>query len=146
MEKLEAQAAVKPQPKLQHATAAYLEFLHLGGTIRFDEFSGKLLRTYLDRGRPILTGLSATYLYRAVRERPADMVDDDLRGEPVGHFVILSGYDRRTRSVLVTDPEHPNLLSAQHTYPVSIDRLMGAILLGTLTYDANLLSLEPAEG
>jgi hypothetical protein len=33
-----------------------------------------------------------------------------------------------------------------HYYTIGMQRLLGAILLGVLTYDANLLVLEPPEG
>jgi len=42
-----------------------------------------LLRRFLNRGTPVITGLSATYLYRAPREVAETNVDDDIRGEPV---------------------------------------------------------------
>lgn len=144
-EKLAAQAVVRREPKRRRAISAYVEFLDLGGSIRLGELSGRLLRRYLDRGLPILTGLSATYLYQRPREL-ADGVDDDLRGEPAGHFVVLCGYDRSTRKVLVADPLHPNELSHVGTYEVGIDRLIGAIFLGVLSYDANLLIIEPKAG
>jgi hypothetical protein len=68
---------------------------------------------------------------------------DDVHGEPAGHFVVLCGYDRATRSVLVADPQAPNPMAPTHQYPVNIDRLVCSILLGNLTYDDNLLLLTP---
>jgi hypothetical protein len=78
-----------------------------------------------------------------MRERDADQVPDDVYGDPVGHFVVLTGYVPESRLVYVSDPLHPNPLSATHTYPVPIQRVVGAIYLGALTHDANLLILEP---
>ncbi|MBZ0114821.1 MAG: C39 family peptidase [Thermoanaerobaculia bacterium] len=144
-EKLDAQGALRRDAKRRAAIAAYIRFLDQGGSIAFEELSGRLLRRYLDRRRPILAGLSATYLYRSAREISHSSEQDDLRGEPVGHFVVLCGYDRATRTVLVADPEHPNPLAPEGTYAVGIDRLIASILLGALTYDANLLILEPPE-
>jgi hypothetical protein len=141
-EKLAAQALVRREAKRRRAISAYVEFLDLGGSIRLGELSGRLLRRYLDRGLPLLTGLSATYLYHRAREMP-DGADDDLRGEPAGHFVVLCGYDRAARKVLVADPLHPNELSDEGSYEVGLDRLIGAIFLGVLSYDANLLIIEP---
>ena len=69
--------------------------------------------------------------------------DDDIRGRPAGHFVVLCGYDKETREVLVADPLLKNPLSGTHSYAVSIERVLGAVLLGILTYDANLLIIEP---
>lgn len=130
--------------KLRLAAEAYTEFLERGGDLRFADLSPRLLHRLLDRELPVLTGLSATYLYRAAREVAATGEYDDVRGEPAGHFVVLCGYDARARKVLVADPLHPNPLAESRIYPVSVDRLTTAILLGVLTYDANLLQLEPA--
>ena len=55
----------------------------------------------------------------------------------------MCGYDKETREVLVADPLQKNPLSETNQYIVSIDRVIGAILLGILTYDANLLIIEP---
>ena len=122
---------------------AYLEFLDLGGTLRLVDLSPTLLRRWLRRGVPILTGLSSTYLYRRSREYGPDDDDDDVRGEPQGHFVVLCGYRRDKRTVLVADPfrEHP--MAPETHYEVALERVQGAILLGVLTHDANLLMIEP---
>lgn len=144
-ERLQKRArACRGRPKLRVATEAYADFVGAGGHVEFGDLCPKLLRDALRRRVPILTGLSATYLYREARQRVEDDVPDDVAGDPVGHFVVLTGYDPRRRTVLVTDPMHPNPLSEQHTYPVAIDRLVGAIYLGVLTYDANLVLIEPA--
>ena len=68
---------------------------------------------------------------------------DDLAGEPSGHFVVLAGYDKETRRVQVADPLKENPMGEGQTYWVDIDRLICAIMLGILTYDANLLILQP---
>ncbi|HEX4148600.1 MAG TPA: hypothetical protein VHY20_06420, partial [Pirellulales bacterium] len=68
---------------------------------------------------------------------------DDVRGMPSGHFVVLCGYDNNARQVLVADPLGSNPVSASNPYAVSIDRVICAILLGIVTYDANLLIIEP---
>jgi len=121
-------------------TAAYDA---LGRELRYRDLSPGLLREYLARGNPVLTGLSATYLYGSVRERGLEY--DDVGGDPVGHFVVLSGYDREKREVLVADPLKDNPPFGSHYYTVGLDRLVGAILLGIVTYDANLLILRPRE-
>ena len=136
------QVRVKRIPKLQTATEAYLDFLRLGGKIEMQDLTNELIRKYLNRSTPILTGLSATYLYQEKREL-ADSTPDDIRGWPTGHFVILCGYDRRRREVLIADPLHPNPMAPVQRYHVSIDRVKCAILLGVMTYDANLLIIEP---
>ena len=142
-EKLKAQAAIKNDAKLSFATQGYLEFLERGGTLLFEDLTIGLIRNFLKKSIPILTGLSSTYLYRSVRENPDNDIDDNIAGNPTGHFVVLSGYDKEKREVLVADPYKKNLVSGDHYYMVSIARLLGAVLLGILTHDANLLVIEP---
>jgi hypothetical protein len=144
--KLTAQArcAEKQDPRLAAFMQGYDEFLALGGVVRLEDLTAHLVRKYLTRGRPILTGLSATYLHRTSREFGPLGAADDIRGQPQGHFVVLCGYDRETRQVLVADPLLPNPLSAIHIYPVGIERVLAAILLGIVTHDADLLILEPS--
>ncbi|NUP88989.1 MAG: hypothetical protein HUU25_04110 [Candidatus Sumerlaeia bacterium] len=143
--RLEAQVAAKSDPKVKLASETYLEFLDRGGQVYLQDLTPNLIRRHLKRSKPILTGLSATYLYRAMREVETgrQQLPDDVRGEVQGHFVVLCGYDLDTREVLLADPLWPNPLAASHFYSVSIDRLINSILLGILTFDANLLILEP---
>jgi hypothetical protein len=141
--RLERRGAEKKDPKLRFAAAAYVEFLDRGGRVEFRDLDPGLLRRYLRRRVPLLTGLSATFLYRESREHPVTGKPDDVTGEPAGHFVVLTGYEPEERSVLVSDPMYPNPLSKLHTYPVKMERVIGAIYLGVLTYDANLVVIEP---
>jgi len=131
-------------PRLHVALDAYHRFLVQGGTCRFDELCGDLIRRYLSLGLPILTGLSATHLYRCRRINQTGAYDD-VGGMPEGHFVVLSGYDAAAQTVQVSDPWS----EARHTarnYWVSMERLINAILLGAFTYDANLLIIKPKSG
>ena len=105
--------------------------------MRLTDLSQSLVHGLLRRGLPILTGLSSTFLYRAPREYGPDDTPDDVRGFPAGHFVVLIGYDRRKRTVLVADPYGPF-----QEYWCNIDRVLGAVLLGIVTHDANLLVIH----
>ncbi len=138
------QRDAKNREALTTASNGYLEFLDRGGSIEFVDLSRALLRDLLRAGHPILTGLSATYLYRSAREYGPDDDDDDIRGEPVGHFVLLTAFEEASDSVLISDPMQDNPRGKQN-YRVHVDRLVGAILLGALTYDANLLQIEPSD-
>jgi hypothetical protein len=143
-EKLKAQATIKNDDKLFFSTQGYLEFLERGGTLLFEDLTIVLIRKFLKKSIPILTGLSSTYLYRSVRENPDNNLDDNIAGTPTGHFVVLCGYDKEKREVLVADPYKLNPVSQDQYYMVSIARLLGAVLLGILTHDANLLIIEPS--
>ena len=145
-EKLKLQLAHKKNiPGFEEATNAYLDFLRLGGRLQFKVLTTALIRGYLKRSIPLLTGLSATFLYSTAREYVdgTKLVYDDIRGASTGHFVVLAGYDRQQRTVLVADPLLPNPVSPGQHYYVNISRLMCAIMLGSLTYDADLLIVEP---
>src|SRR5262249_18239464 len=87
--RLRAQLVAKESPRLPPPTAPFLEFPRRGGTVRMEDLTGDLIRRYLTRRIPILTGLSATYLYRDMREHGPDGVPDDIQGLPSGHFVVL---------------------------------------------------------
>jgi hypothetical protein len=141
---MKAQMKAKKEPKLHAATTGFLEFLELGGEVRFEDLTTSLIRKYLNKSVPLLAGLSATYLYQSPRELCTDGNWDDIKGDSAGHFVVLCGYNREQRTVLIADPLFPNPVSQGHTYIVNIDRVLCAILLGVLTYDASLLIIRPA--
>lgn len=146
-EKLRARAAfIGPEDrKYAAATKAYLEFGRLGGRIRLEDLTTDLIARRIRAGSPALTGLSATYLYRASREFGPNDDSDDIRGAPQGHFVVLHGYDAATRSVHVADPLESNPAFASRNYTVPMSRIVPSIMLGVLTYDANLLFIEPMD-
>jgi len=136
------QSQHKTDERLRLASQCYVSFLDKGGVIQLEDLNRALIRKYLNRGLPILTGLNSTYLYRNTRTFGEPMADDDVRGEAVGHFVVLCGYDKEARTVLVADPYGANPYSGNHYYEIDIDRVVCAILLGIMTHDANLLILE----
>ena len=145
-EKLRRQRSIKQGlPGFKRITDAYLEYLQLGGRLTFSVLTPALIRKYLKRGIPIMTGLSATYLYCSARECDTDgrVVFDDVRGKSVGHFVVLAGYNRETGCALVADPFLPNPMAQGQHYPVDIYRLVCAIMLGILTDDGDLLIIRP---
>jgi hypothetical protein len=142
-ERLAAQRDHAELPRLKMVCNEYLDFLRLGGKLRMEDLTSELIRRFLKNSVPILTGLSATYLYGAKREFGRDSIPDDVRGSPVGHFVVLSGYDQSNRTIIVADPLQPNPLANEPLYAVEIDRVKNAILLGIVTHDANLLIIEP---
>ncbi|MCA9179480.1 MAG: hypothetical protein KDB14_33725 [Planctomycetales bacterium] len=157
-EKLAQQYEVKSlrpgvdQERLRAATDSYLRFLSLGGRIQMRLLDDSLIVDTLTQEIPMLCGLSATYLYQEPRERsqPPDRmgrtgIPDDIAGDPVGHFVVMHGFDPQTRSVLIADPLYPNPFATTHQYVAPLPRVASAIMLGVVTYDANLLAIVPCE-
>ncbi|MFT5526254.1 MAG: hypothetical protein ACI9HK_004227 [Pirellulaceae bacterium] len=144
--KLGEQISAKDDAKLKFACREYQKFLEAGGQLRMTDLTRKLIRQYLNRSIPIIAGLSSTFLYRAKREIGIDCRSDDVNGLPTGHFVVLCGYDRKTKMVSIADPYLPNPIAPSNNYYlVSVDRVVCAILLGALTYDANLMILTPGK-
>lgn len=142
--KLALQCHYKPQRKIRFASTAYQKFLRLGGKIKFEDLTPELLKSYLFQDQPILTGLSATYLYQSPREIGDLIIEyDDLRGLPTGHFVVLDGISPEENTVSIADPLKNNPMAEGHHYKVEIHRLINAIMLGMVTYDANLLIIRP---
>ncbi len=144
IELLEKQLKYKNRNKFRNATRAYQNFLKLGGEIYFEDMQRDLFESYLNKNIPILTGLSATYLYHSRREYSDwknQSIYHDLRGVPTGHFVVLSGMEGDF--VFVADPYKENPISGESYYKVDINRLMNSILLGIVTYDANMLMVMP---
>jgi hypothetical protein len=133
----------KSWPRFGAATRAYREFLERGGQLRLEDLTVDLIQRHLTAGQPILAGLSSTYLYRQSRVVSIANADDDIRGEPQGHFVMIVGFDSRKREFLIADPLDPNPPFHTSHYRVSTDRLINAILLGILTHDANLMVITP---
>ncbi len=142
-DRLRRQRDAKPDERLHRITEGYLEFLRLGGRLHLTDLSRLLIRGLLRRGLPILTGLSSTFLYRTAREYGPDDQPDDVRGNPAGHFVVMAGYDRKARRVLISDPYGPHPYGPSLDYWISIERVVGAVLLGIVTHDANLLVIRP---
>lgn len=144
LKKLDAQLKYKKGKKFTLATAAYKQFLLKGGEIKLEMLDDSLLQHYLTRNIPILAGLSATYLYQTKREF-ADEQDrsifDDLRGEPMGHFVVLTKLEGEY--LWVADPYQENPISSTNYYKIETKRVINAIHLGILTYDANILIVSP---
>ena len=143
--KLRQQKAVKKNRKLRNASDGYLDFLENDGILRFEDLTANLLVSLLQDGRPLIAGLSSTYLYKSMREDPKTSVDNDVKGRPAGHFVLITGIDMEARTAQITDPYFPNNISKIQTYTVPIPRLICAILLGVMTYDANLLVIKQKE-
>jgi len=129
--------------KLRVASDAYIKFLEAGGELRNTELNEALIKDYLKQSIPILTGLSATYLYGTPREIPQFDIYDSIKGEPSGHFVVITGYDEAKNCVYIADPVEPNPLGKGKVYHISFSRLINSIMLGIVTYDANLLVIEP---
>jgi len=140
--KLEQRLAKRRTGKQRFAMGAYLDFLAAGGRIRMGELDAPLIAAHLEAGRPLLCGLSATWLYQTARENPRTCEDDDVHGEPTGHFVVLCGYDPATDLVRVADPSAELVGEAGHLHDVPRQRLLAAIHLGVMTYDGNLLALS----
>lgn len=144
-EALLLQRAYRSDERLHEITDAYVDFLDRGGEIHHEVLTPDVLADMIATGSPPITGLNATYLYGCKRELYRDQKSeyDDIRGEAIGHFVLISGHDPSTGAFRISDPSQDNPLHGSGTYWVDPNRLVGAILLGVTTYDGNLLVVRP---
>jgi len=146
IDKLTLQLQHKDSISIIESSHAYINYLKSGGAIRFCTIDTNLLKQYFAQQIPIITGLSATYLYNAPREiytQTGQALDDDIQGTPCGHFVVLCGYDEKKRHVIVADSHRKNPISNSNYYKVSVRRLINAIMLGVMTDDGNLIIIQP---
>jgi hypothetical protein len=144
--KLQEQLKYKKKVKIRLTSEAFIEFLQQGGKVISHDISSRFLKAAFDKNIPLLTGLSATHLYRCAREVTEEndrSVYDDVRGEPSGHFVVLNGYESDSKRILVADPYERNPLTKSSIYKVRVSHLINAIMLGALTYDTNLIFITP---
>ncbi len=139
--RLRAQQQYRKGDRFRSSSNAYLEYLDLGGRVVLGVRPSVLIRTNLKKELPILAGVSSTHLYGCSREH--DDEADSVRGRPTGHFVVLSGYDSKRRRVAVADPLHDNPGFGTARYEVDVETLVCSIMLGVITYDANLLVIRP---
>jgi len=144
-DRLRRQAVVKTEPRLRKALESYLAFVEAGGRVDHRELTSEFLEEIVNEGTPPITGLSATYLYDCAREVFADGHSrfDDVAGEPVGHFVVISGFDPESGRFRISDPSQDNPRHGSGTYWVRPSRLIGALFLGATTYDGNLVIIRP---
>ncbi|MBN8548335.1 MAG: peptidase-C39 like family protein [Deltaproteobacteria bacterium] len=132
------------EPRTIESVDAYIEFLAAGGKLLFAPLSPTLLTKMLEKG-PIIAGLNATYLYGCAREfeSPHGLAYDAVRGQTLGHFVVIVGIDICNDAVSILDPQLPNPISAtQQLLRIPTQLLLSAILLGALTYDSALLQVR----
>jgi hypothetical protein len=159
-QRMHEQIRAKHDPKLRAASQAYLDLIDLGGCLLMEDITPELVEQLIgsptapapgsdgsrSQGRPVIAGLSATWLYRCARERPWDNQPDDVAGEPSGHFVVIHGVDRTRNIFKVADPWGAWPAVRDHFYDIESHRLIAAILLGIVTFDAKLLVIEPRNG
>ncbi|ETO93918.1 C39 family peptidase [Legionella oakridgensis] len=146
-EKLYEQLNHASHQKMHLTTQAYLQFLDLGGRIHFSEMNFDLIRQQVDQNTPLISGLSATYLYQTMRDytnKEDRVVYDEWLGAPSGHFVVIRGYEANPNTLHIADPYSPHPLSREHYYSISFSHWLHAFLLGIMTYDAELLVIKPA--
>ncbi len=140
--KLQQRIATLRNPKAIDSHRAYVEFLQRGGAVQFLDLTPTVLARLLAQGVPLITGLSVTYLHQEPREQP-DGREDDVAGSPVGHFVVATGWRSESQEVIVADPIQRDPFNPHAEYRVDVQRFINAVMLGIVSYDANLLLLTP---
>ena len=141
-DKLMVQSRSQKDLKTTEASFYYANFLKKGGKILFKDLDANFLYQSLQDNGPLICGLSSTYLYMSKRELDINNEYDDIYGEPQGHFVILNGMSADLQTVSVTDPYEQNPISPARKYQISTSHFINSILIGVITYDANILIIR----
>ncbi|MEZ4873090.1 MAG: hypothetical protein R2827_12795 [Bdellovibrionales bacterium] len=69
---------------------------------------------------------------------------DDIKANPRGHFVIL-GISGDLQKVTLADPMEGNPLTNCTEYEVDTQHFINALLIGVITYDANMTTIKKEE-
>ena len=142
IKKLKKQCKAHKTLKIKKSSKLYIDYLKLGGRVKFAHLTPQFLHQLLIDKGPVIVGLSSTYLYMCERERNDDNEYDDINGSPQGHFVILAGMVKNGTRVEIYDPLDDNPISKTNNYSVDITLFINSILIGAITYDANIVVIE----
>lgn len=142
IKKLKKQAKAPKTLKIKKSSKLYIDFLKLGGKVKFEHLTPQFLHQLLIDKGPVIVGLSSTYLYMCERERNDDNEYDDILGSPQGHFVVLAGMKKKGMLVEIYDPLDDNPISRSNNYSVDTTLFINSILIGAITYDANIVVIE----
>jgi hypothetical protein len=126
--------------RLKRAIAAYVEYLGMGCRVPVFRARCGFLVGLLQTGHPILTGFERN-VPLWVRSRTQRGVRRRFAASPRGISSSCAGYYPRSDRFVVRDPSSNIPFSRNGKYTVEARRLIAAILLGDVTYDANLLVL-----
>lgn len=139
-EKLEYHKSKADSVHLTQTFDAYIQILEKGGTIDLSEINRAVIRKAVELKAPIIAAVSATHLFHSKREyldskdRP---VLDDAKGKTAGHLVAVTAWVGK--EITLHDPYLANPITGKAKYKVYISRLMRSILLGVLSYDAQMV-------
>jgi hypothetical protein len=142
IKKLKKQAKAPKTLKIKKSSKLYIDFLRMGGKVKFEHLTPQFLHQLLIDKGPVIVGLSSTYLYMCERERNDDNEYDDVLGSPQGHFVVLAGMKKKGAQVEIYDPLDDNPISQSNNYSVDTTLFINSILIGAITYDANIVVIE----
>ena len=85
------------------ALESIIKFIKAGGNIKFVPISKNLIIKLLKKGIPIIAPLNSTLIYKIRRVYRNNF--DDIKGEYVGHFIVISGYDSRKDKFILVDSD-----------------------------------------
>ncbi len=120
----------------------FIRFLRLGGRLEFNRISPSLIAQLLAEYGRIIADIDSTYFGNEMRyytNHQDQLIQDDLRGGPVGHFVALVSADLDKMEITIADPENKNQHSDSRVYTVDLQHLINALMLER----GNLLVVRP---
>jgi hypothetical protein len=120
----------------------FLRFLKLGGKVDFSRITPGLIAHLIKEYGPLIADIDSTYFGDEMRyytSRSGRLIQHDLRGGPVGHFVALVGANLKTMEITVADPQNQNPFSDSRIYCADFQHLINALMLER----GNLLCIRP---
>jgi len=151
IDKLEKRMKFEINKNLRERISGYINFLKRGGKIIFKPLSILTVLSYLKKGIPLISSLSLTALYeesRMVIYKRKNIIKwyhDDVKGESVGHFVVISGYDHKKKLFKIKDSWHeiPYNFSKTGDYVVNIEHFFYSMMMGCLTGGGSFTIVYP---
>lgn len=79
---------------------AYIKYFSSGGSVNFEPITKETIKKYLDKKKPVLMCVNSTYFYHKKRRYKGKF--DDIKGNEVGHYIVVAGYDKKR--FFIVDP------------------------------------------
>lgn len=133
--------AVDGDSSLQELIGAYIEFIEAGGDVQYHEPTRELITGLLHEGLPVIARINATYLYGTPREFGGEY--EDVRGEAVLRYVVVSGYFPKSGRFIVHDSSPRVPARRLGRYSARWDRFISATLADVTADGPVLLAVRP---
>jgi hypothetical protein len=120
--KLRHEKAYKSDKVIKLDIGAYTLFLKNGGKLSLDIINIKTIESFIKQKIPVLALISQTSLYSSKRFFKGKF--DDIKGKSLPHYVIVSGFDKK--SFTITDPDR-NPFNKKGVYKINKENFLATL-------------------